>query len=67
MDNHGRHIQSIVNRQPCQKHQADVGVPCYMFVGASDNLVIGICNKRARKAGATGTIQPESFRRKKAS
>lgn len=63
MINNGKHIQSIIDRQPCQKHEAGKGVACFMLVGAQDAAHSAICNQRALKAGVNGKITEGSYRR----
>lgn len=60
-NNDGAHIVSIIDRQPCQKHEAGMGTACFTIMSdISDRILLAICNKRAVKAGANGKISESS-------
>jgi hypothetical protein len=59
--NDGAHIVNIIERQPCQKHEAGKGIACFKIPSdISDRILLAICNKRAVKAGANGKISDSS-------
>jgi len=64
--NDGQHIDSIINRQPCDKHLAPHGIPCFHMPRGNGRpgYYPGICNKRAVAAGADGKISESSYQTK---
>lgn len=55
-------VWTVVDREPCGKHQAHKGTPCWQII-QSDGMGTGaICNKRARKAGFNHRISEKSLR-----
>ncbi len=55
-------LETVVTREPCGKHRAHRGTPCWILEGVSGFLLQGVCNKRARKAGFTHRISDKSLR-----
>jgi pyrimidine deaminase RibD-like protein len=54
-----RHIDTVVTREPCDRHGKETGFPCWFLTGAGGNRVLfGVCNSRAKKAGFVGKISP---------
>ena len=56
-ENDGIHVSKIVDALPCPTHGKDIGDPCWT-IPTVRGLMRGICNSRARSAGATGQITP---------
>lgn len=56
------YVPRVVERATCEKHEAALGVPCHQFESIiSDNVIGGICNSRARKAGMNAPIRRQSL------
>lgn len=54
-------IPRVVNEQPCSRHKALIGYPCYDIHTIGGDVLSGVCNKRARAAGMTGKITKDSL------
>lgn len=54
-------INDIVGRSDCTKHKAIPGMACWNIHTSSGRVLLGICNKRARKAGFFGQITDKSL------
>lgn len=66
MQNEGRHIETIIAKTACGRHDAQIGVACFGISPESPlapETLLGICNRRAIKAGANGKISDSSYRR----
>jgi hypothetical protein len=62
LQNDGKHIERIMTATSCGKHKAGEGLPCYIVnSGVTSNVYIGVCGKRIKKAGFTGSISPTSL------
>lgn len=62
----GRHVESIMASVPCGRHQAGIGEPCFWSnANTPGRIVIGLCNKRIKKAGFNGKISHTSYQQKK--
>lgn len=58
------YVWTVINRVPCEEHGAALGLECFWFESLiSDDIIKGICNVRARKAGMTAPIRPQSLDR----
>lgn len=57
-----RFVPTIIDKVDCQKHFRDVGDPCYVIHAATSNSIhMGVCNRRALKAGMVGKVSPGSL------
>jgi len=63
--NSGEHIDDIVNRTACDKHDAVKGIACFYIYYDSRKGDIGpaVCDIRVKKAGFNGKIHPSSLSR----
>lgn len=61
--NSGEHIDDIINRTVCDKHDAPEGIPCFYlyYDRRSENRGPAVCGERAKKAGFDGEIDPRSL------
>lgn len=59
--NDGRHINTIVRKETCRRHQADIGEPCF-HVLAEVPQTWAVCNARAVRAGFNNPISEQSMR-----
>lgn len=58
------YVPRVILRSSCVIHSAESGEPCHSFESLiSDDIVSGICNARARKAGMNAPIRPASLDR----
>jgi len=63
--NDGIHIEKIIGIQPCDKHLAPHGIPCFhMPRGNGNGYYPAICNQRAVAAGKNGKISESSYQTK---
>lgn len=59
-----KYIQTILDREACNRHQAPNGIPCFHIPKSTENgYFAGICNRRAKKAGFIGSPGPQSLRK----
>lgn len=56
-ENDGQHIDRIIDVQPCLKHHAIIHEPCWKL-DSNHGPLRGICDQRARAAGANGKVTP---------
>lgn len=63
VNNTGKHIQHIMSQTSCKKHKASPDMPCFWMESSSDetHILHGVCGRRAKKAGFTGKISPQSL------
>jgi hypothetical protein len=61
--NSGRHVDDIVSRTSCEKHNAPEGIPCFYIRSdkVSSDQGLAVCGSRIRKAGFNGKIHPKSL------
>jgi len=61
--NSGEHIDDIISRTICDKHDAPEGIPCFYlyYDKVSQNRGSAVCNERIKKAGFNGEIDPRSL------
>lgn len=64
--NDGEHIDEIIDRVDCAKHNAAKGFPCFKIYYDNGRVEHGpgICGTRVTKAGFNGKIQPSSLSQK---
>lgn len=64
--NTGEHIDDIISRTACVRHDAQIGQPCFLIYYNNKRGEIGpaICNSRVAMAGFNGKIQPGSLSRR---
>jgi hypothetical protein len=64
--NSGEHIDDIISRTICDRHNGDIGVACfYVFYGTKHGEVgPAVCNNRVKAAGFNGEIKPSSLQQK---
>lgn len=64
--NSGKHIDEIIDKTVCDKHNGTKGVACfYVFSNKkSDDPRPAVCDDRVKAAGFNGKIQPSSLRQK---
>jgi hypothetical protein len=55
--NNGKHLERIIGSQTCEKHEARLGVPCWV-VDSAYGYLRAICNERALSYGARGEVTP---------
>lgn len=62
--NSGEHIDEVVSRTSCDKHDAPEGTPCFYLYYDKASLTRGsaVCGERIKKAGFDGEIDPRSLR-----
>jgi hypothetical protein len=60
-----KYIADVMERQACSKHGVPKGIPCYHLYRSVGDILVGVCNKRARAAGFVGNIDPKSLNRSK--
>lgn len=65
-DNSGKHIEDIIGRTVCDRHDGAKGIACfYVFLDTKNGEASeAICNDRIKKAGFNGKITPNSLREK---
>lgn len=68
--NEGRHMPRIIDETVCGHHDAQKGVACFAVPASKrssgvDGILLGICNRRAIKAGANGKISESSYQSSK--
>lgn len=56
IDNDGRHINEIVSRVPCKRHAVEIGEACFISFSGAEEILLGVCNWRSKKAGFNGKI-----------
>lgn len=63
--NSGKHIDDIVSRTSCKKHNASHGIPCFNVIYDNDKGEHGpaVCGNRIKRAGFNGKIHPNSLSR----
>lgn len=62
--NDGVHIVYIMGVNPCARHGADLGTPCwYLHISATKSLSPAVCGSRIKAAGYNGKISEESLRK----
>lgn len=55
------YMKDVIHRQPCKRHDADKGDPCWLL--SKEGFQLGaICNWRAKKAGFNHKIDERSLR-----
>lgn len=61
--NSGQHIDDVVNRTNCDKHNASEGTPCFYLYYDRTSISRGsaVCGERVKKAGFDGQIDPRSL------
>ncbi len=58
------YVPRVILRSSCLEHEAETGEPCHTFESLiSDEIIEGICNGRARRAGMNAPIRPASLDR----
>lgn len=58
------YVPSVLSRTSCQEHEAGYNQSCHSFESLlSNDIIHGVCNSRARKAGMTAPIRPQSLDR----
>lgn len=64
--NSGKHIDDIIRRTTCEKHNGGQGIACfYVFLSTKDGEASeAICNDRILASGFNGKIHPGSLRQK---
>lgn len=64
--NSGKHIDDVIRRTTCDRHNGDKGIACFYVFYGSKNGEAGpaICGDRVKAAGFNGKIQPSSLRLK---
>lgn len=63
--NSGKHIDDIVERTTCTKHNATPGFACFSVLYGSGTGEYGpaVCGNRIKNAGFNGEIHPSSLSR----
>ena len=61
MDDNTKYIDVVVERSMCVEHKSQKGSPCWALETSLGNLMVGICNRRAKNAGFVGQINPKSL------
>lgn len=54
-------IPTVLENRGCLPHGVHRGEPCWQIYQSNGNILGAICNRRARLAGFTGKISPESL------
>lgn len=57
-------IDEALRITTCKKHNAPHDYACHVIESSSGNILRGICNARAKRAGFIGKITSGSFSRK---
>ncbi len=55
-------MEDVIDRQPCKRHDADKGLPCWHLPDSTGFGLGAICNWRAKKAGFNNKIDERSLR-----
>lgn len=55
-----RYLQTVIDRQPCGKHNADKGEPCFTLP-KTRGYTTAVCNRRAKRAGFNHRISLKSL------
>lgn len=56
------YIQTIIDRENCGTHKAWQGIPCWVLENSAGYFLMGVCNKRAKKAGFKHPVSENSLR-----
>jgi hypothetical protein len=56
------YLDAVLERQSCQKHDAEKGSPCWGITESSGVGRGAVCNKRAKRAGFNNKVSEKSLR-----
>lgn len=64
--NTGKHIDDIIRRTVCDKHNGGQGIACFYVFWSTEGgtAAEAVCNDRVKAAGFNGNINPSSLRQK---
>lgn len=56
------YLPVVIERETCGSHNAQKGYPCWTLETSGGSLLLGICNKRAKRAGFNHPVSQKSMR-----